>query len=83
MTIPVWDYFAHADDDKKIVWFVDPNDGARSMTNSAEFVCESVHDTMPGYRIIYRDTLGNWDEMVHQDGRFLHFKPARDMGIPT
>lgn len=64
-----------------MVWIVD-HDGARTITNDAEAVCAAVHAEFPGRRIIYRDTAGYWDELVHDEGIFLTFAPARDLA-PT
>jgi len=33
----------------------------------------------PGFRIIYRDSMGNWDELCHDGALFTGFAPARDM----
>lgn len=63
------------------VWIVDL-DGAVSVTNDAEAVCREMHAEWPGHRVYYRDTDGNWDELVmNGDGVFLHFHPARVMGV--
>jgi hypothetical protein len=62
----------------KVVWLVD-HDGAVSITNDAENVVRDVNRSHPGYRIIYRDTDGNWDELKHTAGEFQSFAPARDM----
>lgn len=61
-----------------IVWIVD-HDGARSVTNNAEAVCAEVNARYPGARIIYRDTCGHWDELVHDRGAFRNFAPVRHM----
>lgn len=34
------------------------------------------HD-YPNRRIIYQDSMGNWDELLHEGGRFTAFAPAR------
>lgn len=65
----------------EIVWLVD-RDSGMSVTNDAEAVVAEVHALCPGRRIIYRDTDGNWDELVHKDGVFVGFKPARDLPAP-
>jgi len=56
-----------------VVYIIDNDDGM-SVTNSAERVCEQLAVQYPGKRIVYRDTEGQWDELVHQNGRFLDFK---------
>lgn len=63
---------------QRIVWIVD-YDGERSVTNDAEAVVAALHVEHPGFRVIYRDTMGLWDELKHEAGRFVGFAPARDM----
>lgn len=63
------------------VWIVDLDRGARSVTNDADRVVARILADYPGYRIIYRDSLGNWDELKHDGARFTGFAPARDMAI--
>ena len=62
----------------EIVWIVDL-DAEKSVTNDAERVCEDLHYRYPGRRIIYRDTSGDWDELVHDAGVFRGFMPARNL----
>lgn len=66
------------DRNNKIVWIIDL-DGGYSVTNDADKVCRELNERYPGYRIIYRDTMGNWDELEHKNGQFLGYRPARDM----
>jgi hypothetical protein len=51
----------------------------RSLTNDAEAVIEECAFTgalVPGRRVIYRDTLGRWDELlVDSELRFVDFRP--------
>ena len=62
--------------DDEIVWITDDDvPGCRSITNDAERVCKVFSRS----RIIYRDTDGNWDEIVHKGGAFLGFRAARHM----
>lgn len=68
-----------------IVWIVDDFSEAiptRTVTNDAESVCQRVHASYPNYRIIYRDTDGNWDELLHDAGVFKDYALARDMFPP-
>lgn len=65
--------------ERRALWLVDL-DGPRSVTNDAERVCEELSHLYPGSRLFYRDTDGNWDELVHDAGRFLRFAPARFAG---
>jgi hypothetical protein len=63
--------------DPKIVWIVDnaTETGAlMSVTNAAEYVVEEVAQTYGRRRIIYRDTAGRWDELLHDGTRFKGFK---------
>ena len=39
-------------------------DLGKSVTNDAEWVWEQVHAMYPSRRLIYRDTMGRWDEIV-------------------
>jgi len=59
-----------------IVWIRDL-DRECSITNDAERVCDELAIEYGERRIIYRDTDGSWDELVHEHGRFLAFAPAR------
>ena len=49
------------------------NRGQISVTNDADAVVPEVAANYGDRRIIYRDSEGNWDELVHQDGRFICF----------
>lgn len=67
---------------RPIVWIIDlDQNGARSVTNDAENVCAELHSRYPNCRIIYRDTMGRWDELCHDSGRFTDYAPASGMGI--
>jgi hypothetical protein len=70
------------DHGKRIVWIVDHDNGGCSVTNAAEGVCAFMNERYPGFRIIYRDSDGYWDELVHVDGVFSEFKSARELGLP-
>jgi uncharacterized C2H2 Zn-finger protein len=62
------------------VWIVDEcaaEPRAPSITNDAEAVCAHLEARFAGYRIFYRDTMGEWDELVHEAGAFKRFAPAR------
>jgi hypothetical protein len=56
------------------IYLADENDGAMSITNDAEAVVMWANKLYPNRRIIYRDTEGYWDELVHEDGVFKHFE---------
>ncbi len=49
-----------------------------SITNDAEQVVRWLAETGvldDGRRVLYRDTLGTWDELLHKGGRFAGFAP--------
>ena len=56
--------------------------GCLSVTNDAEAVVEAVCRHYPGRRIIYRDTTGQWDELVHAKGSFVDFAPYNEQDTP-
>jgi len=60
------------------VFIVDEDNGAMSVTNDAEAVVEDIcrlHGN--NSRIIYRDSMGIWDELAQENGKFVGFKPYR------
>lgn len=52
--------------------------GQRSVTNAAEDVVLEVFRCWGNRRIIYRDTDGRWDELMHVDGTFTGFTTLSD-----
>jgi|GEM_PF-1642782 len=59
------------------VGIADANRGGRSITNDAERVVTELLATrqlLPHQRLLYRDTLGRWDELVHDGHRFTAFR---------
>lgn len=57
--------------------FIVDLDGKRSVTNDAEKVVQYFHKIIPQKRIMYRDTQGRWDELLHdKHGNFLGFAPG-------
>lgn len=46
------------------VFLIDLNLGNKSVTNDAENVYVKIKKIFPNHRIIYRDTMGRWDEIV-------------------
>jgi hypothetical protein len=74
-------HYDHIDHQKRIIFIVD-EDGPLSVTNDAERVCsEAVGEDEDGrdttsYRLVYRDTRGDWDELVHDRGTFRGFRPT-------
>ena len=69
-------YVSSVNETARIVFLID-DDGDVSVTNDAEAVVAEVNSRYPGYRIVYRDTMFNWDELVHDNGRFTGFAPYR------
>lgn len=59
-----------------MVFIIDENIGM-SITNDAEAVVADVVSKYPNHRIIYKDTDGSWDELLHWNGRFTGFKLFR------
>jgi hypothetical protein len=56
------------------VLVIDRDDGHLSVTNDAEkVVAEILEQFGVGRRIIYRDTMGRWDELKHDGKRFTGF----------
>jgi len=64
-----------------IVWIIDLDIGGKSVTNDAENVVKELNIKYPGRRIIYRDTMNRWDELVHENGLFVGWKS--DVGGPN
>ncbi len=62
---------------------VDSGQG-RSITNDAEAViaelAASGHD-LGRKRVLYRDTMGYWDELVVKDGQFSRFGPIHETDL--
>jgi hypothetical protein len=51
--------------------------GSMSVTNDAEAVVHNLNSEYGNRRFIYRDTMGQWDELVHENGKFTSFRPHR------
>lgn len=59
---------------KGIFYIADADDGGMSITNDAENVVAYYNNYLPpNTKIVYRDTMGNWDELVHENGVFKDF----------
>jgi hypothetical protein len=65
-------YINNINNDKKIVYIIDTG-GGMSVTNAAESVVGELNKSYPEYRVIYRDTNGDWDELAHKNGEFTGF----------
>jgi hypothetical protein len=50
--------------------------GTTSVTNDAENVVSNIAREYGNMRIFYRDTDGQWDELVHDNGKFIRFAPG-------
>lgn len=63
-------------DTPEMIWIVDLDRGAMSVTNDADAVVDEVVAIYGDKRIVYRDSDGHWDELRHMHGAFLSFEPA-------
>lgn len=65
--------------DQDAVHIIDLADqvGATTVTNDAEAVVHNLNKEFGNKRFYYCDTMGYWDELVHDNGRFLSFRPHR------
>jgi hypothetical protein len=54
--------------------FIRDSNSGKSITNDAENVVSELYHIYGDCRILYRDTEGQWDELVHRNGEFLKFK---------
>ena len=64
--------YEQVDDEARIVFISDTGVGM-SITNAAERVVAEVNNAYPGYRIVYRDTNGDIDELGHENGVFTSY----------
>lgn len=55
------------------VFIVDLDDGNMSVTNDAENVVIKLLTNSGNKRIVYKDTMGNWDELCHNGRNFTHY----------
>lgn len=63
--------------DEKAVYITDDCDRydfAPSVTNDAENVTQYLFEMFGNKQIFYKDTVGDWDELVHDKGVFKDFK---------
>jgi len=56
------------------VYIIDMDQG-KSVTNDAENVVLDIYLEYGNRRIIYKDTDGRWDELLHDKGTFTGFGP--------
>ncbi len=63
-----------------IIEDIGPHDRYPTVTNDVEYVVDELYyaNQLPaGRRLLYYDSDGNLDEIVHEAGRFVGFRPAR------
>lgn len=66
------------DQTDEAVFIEDLNRGNMSITNDAEAVVENLlHVYGITRRIIYKDSEGRWDELVHDGDKFVDFAPYK------
>ncbi len=58
-----------------VVFISDDDAGGMSVTNDAEAVVGEVARNYLNRRIVYRDSTGQWDELLHRNGEFRGFGP--------
>ena len=63
------------------VFITDDDNGGWSVTNDAERVVEAINERYPNRRIVYKDTCGYWDELVHKNGEFLTFGNIQELSL--
>jgi hypothetical protein len=56
---------------KEAVYIIDLNNGGRSVTNDADNVYKEIQRGWPSKRVIYRDSMGRWDEIAMRDGAIV------------
>lgn len=61
----------------QVIDLFDDSDPTMSVTNDAEAVVEEVVKLHGDHPIVYRDTEGRWDQLVHQNGEFTRFAPIK------
>lgn len=67
--------------DGHFLWIEDLN-GYLSVTNDAERVARELADSFGVMvKVLYKDSMGNTDELVHAAGTFVGFTPARHMAL--
>lgn len=55
------------------IYIRDLDRGAMSVTNDAERVVEYLYKHYGNRKFIYRDSLGEWSELLHDNGTFTDF----------
>ena len=73
--MPKVSYTVHTVSAHTVFIMDDEKPGTMSVTNAAEEVVKQVYADYGERRIVYRDTMGRWDELEHIEGHFLKFRP--------
>ena len=60
-----------------IIFISDMNIGGISVTNDAEWVVKTLLEKFGPLEIVYRDSDGQWDELLHDGANFLGFSPYK------
>lgn len=65
---------------------IDDQDRGKSVTNDIENVIHDIEHENPetdlsGYRWVYRDTQGIWDEVLVLEGMFMGWKPLNERDL--
>lgn len=78
---PEASYTVHCITDLFVLISDDDREGCRSVTNDADRVVTSLHESVASLhhrRVFYLDSLGQIDELRHDGGRFHSFGPCSD-----
>ena len=69
----------------EFVYILDTTQSEKSVTNDAKAVVEYLyeHHNLGNRRLFYRDTIGNNDEMLHENGTFKGFAVGNMADLPT
>lgn len=65
--------------DPGVIWIEDTGRECLSVTNDAHAVVAELAAEYGDRRIIYKDSMGAWDELKHDGAVFTGFAPARNM----
>ena len=63
-----------------LIVILDANDGAKSVTNDADNIVQDLvrlGHNVDRKVIVYRDTMGNWDQITTNSARFATFYPLK------
>lgn len=67
----------------RVLAVIDLDLGSVSVTNDAANVVATLDAQygLSGKRILYRDSMGVWDELKHAGGRFAGYAPIRERSL--